>query len=81
MQLVIPQIPKEETKRYATTQWTYNGIAVTLDDPAIQFATDWANLLLSQAIPQFLQVLQSIPPPAQEVPTSEEKPKTLIVEG
>lgn len=51
MQISIPQVPKEETERFAKV-WTYNGIAVNLDSTTIQFATDWANMLLRSIFTQ-----------------------------
>ena len=47
IQMMIPSVPVTETEKFSK-EWTYNGIAITLDKPALQFATDWANVLLRQ---------------------------------
>lgn len=45
-QSATPVVPKEEAQRFAQT-WAKNGIIVNLDDVTIQFATDFANVVLS----------------------------------
>jgi hypothetical protein len=76
----IPQVEKTETQKFGK-QWLYNGLAVTLDDTTIQFATEWANLLLSgfarQLAVAFQQAQGEQPQPAKEEP----KPNGLIIEG
>lgn len=47
----------QETKNFAK-QWNFNGVAIPLDDVACQFATDFANVCLSNAWPVFIQYCQ-----------------------
>jgi hypothetical protein len=57
MQVAFPQISKEETQKFAKV-WTYNGIVVSLDDTALQFATDFSNVLLRQVFSGMAQAAQ-----------------------
>jgi hypothetical protein len=41
----IPTVQIEETKDFST-QWTYKGLSVPLTEVHIQFATDFANIML-----------------------------------
>jgi hypothetical protein len=58
MQVGYPQVAKTETEKFSK-EWTYNGIAVSLDNTSIQFATDWANLLLRNIFTQMAQQAQA----------------------
>lgn len=77
-QALVPQVAVEETKRFAS-QWTYKGLAVPMDDVHVQFATDFANVVLLN----FIQVCQQQVAAQQAAQTPETpKPETsLIVEG
>jgi hypothetical protein len=45
----IPKITKDQTANFAKV-WNNNGIAILLDATAIQFATDWCNIVLASFI-------------------------------
>ena len=45
----IPKIEKKETASFAKV-WNKGGVAIILDDTAISFATDWANIVLRSFI-------------------------------
>ena len=78
----IPQVAKSETERYSKL-WTYRGLAVTLDDTTLTFATDFTNVILKQLVTQMAQAQiaaqQNIPQQA----TSEVAPleSNLIIEA
>jgi hypothetical protein len=79
----IPQVEKTETQKFGK-QWLYNGLAVTLDDTTIQFATEWANLLLSGFARQVALAFQQAQAQAEaQTPVVKEEPKSngLIIEG
>lgn len=82
--LIIPQLPKTEAQKYSKV-WTYNGVAITLDDTSIQFATDFANLAVKGFIESFVKVapVQPSAPSGPESPTQSPtpEPKKLVVEG
>lgn len=78
-QVLIPQISKEEARKFSQV-WTYNGIAVNLDDTSIQFATDLVNQILRQFVLSLAQAQSQIPTEATKEVESL-KPQTLIVEG
>jgi hypothetical protein len=52
--VLVPQISKEETKRFAE-QWRYNSLCVPMDDAALQFASDWANTVLRSVVPLIMK--------------------------
>lgn len=43
------QIAKEETQRFSS-QWKFNGLVIPMQDAHIQFATDFANIVLRDFI-------------------------------
>lgn len=50
---MMPQMRVEvkDTKGFAQ-QWNYKGVALVLDDYVLQFATDWANIVLKSFVQQ-----------------------------
>lgn len=44
-----PQISKAQTSAFAKA-WDRSGIKLLLDDSSIQFATDWANIVLKSYV-------------------------------
>lgn len=67
----VPTVPIADTQGFAKV-WTYKGIAVPLQEQHVQFANDYANLVLRAYITQ--ATLQALA--AQEAA----KPK-IIMEG
>lgn len=45
MGIVVPQVSLAEAKKFSQV-WNSNGVAVIIDEPALQFATDFANVVL-----------------------------------
>ena len=50
-QVMIPQVTKIDTEGFSK-QWTHNGLAIVLNDVHIQFATDFANIVLRNFVLQ-----------------------------
>jgi hypothetical protein len=65
VQIQIPRISKSETAKYAGI-WTYNGVAVTLDDASLVFATDFCNIILKQFTMMMAQASMQAQNPAPE---------------
>lgn len=80
---LIPQITKEETQKFAAA-WRNNGLFVSISDLYIQFATDYANVVLRSFVEQCqAQVAAAIKAQqtAQGVPTENVDGPKLIVES
>lgn len=45
------KVNKEETQKFSQV-WNYNGVYTPVTDVQIQFATDWANIVLRNFIQQ-----------------------------
>ena len=48
---ILPQVVKEEAAKFAQV-WRHNGLFIAIDDAHIQFATDFANVVLRNFIQQ-----------------------------
>lgn len=48
---MIPQVTKNDAEGFSK-QWTHNGLAIVLNDVHIQFATDFANIVLRNFVLQ-----------------------------
>lgn len=46
---LVPSITKEQTAAFAKV-WDSGGIKIILDNTSIQFATDWANIVLKSFV-------------------------------
>lgn len=51
MQSSLITVMPEETRKFSQV-WTYKGLAVPLNEQHLQFATDWANIVLNSFIGQ-----------------------------
>jgi hypothetical protein len=70
----IPQVGNNVTQEFSKI-WTLNGVAITLDNTSIQFATDFANEILKQF------VLTMARKSAQNIPSQATKEVSSLVEG
>lgn len=84
MPINYPIIKKEQTAAFAKA-WDRSGIKMILDDTSVQFATDWANIVLKSYVDDALakaakkqQVNQPPQPPAQPAPEPP-TPKSSII--
>ena len=68
------KIELSEAKKFAAI-WTANGVAVPLSDTAIQFATDFSNVVLSN----FIQMCQQRA--AEDAKNTKTISKQIIMEG
>jgi hypothetical protein len=57
----IPKIDRKQVEGFAKV-WTYKGVALCLNDAHIQFAADFANVMLQSFVQQVAQ--QKPKPPA-----------------
>jgi hypothetical protein len=81
LNIPIPQVQNSETIKFSK-EWTYNGVAVTLDNTTIQFATDFSNVLLKQFAIFLGQILTPIPAQAKrEIAPLEPEKSSIIIEG
>ena len=61
----IPQIDRKQVEGFAKV-WTYKGVALCLNDAHIQFASDFANVMLRSFVQQVAQA-QKPPAPAPTI--------------
>lgn len=55
-QIVFPQVPKTEAANFAKVWKNPAGLTMILDDTTLQFATDFANIVLRSFIVQQMQI-------------------------
>jgi len=67
--VAIPKINKEQTKAFSKV-WDSGGIKIILDDTAIKFATDWANIVLRSFIEDQVKKAQAMQKAMQEKNTT-----------
>lgn len=77
--MIVPAVNKEEAKKFSNV-WNYNGIAVPLDNVALTFATDFANVVLKSFFVQAEAKLAAVVETKVKERLDEEKNK-LILEG
>lgn len=65
----IPQVSKADVTKFSKV-WTHKGIAIFLDDVHIQFATDFANIMLKNLFAQMAVQARE-----------DAKPKVILAEG
>jgi hypothetical protein len=58
----IPKVDKSQVEGFAKV-WNYRGIAIVMDDAHIQFAVDFANVMLRS----FVQQVAAAQKPAPQV--------------
>jgi hypothetical protein len=79
--MAYPQITKAQTSAFAKA-WDRGGIKLLLDDSSVQFATDWANIVLKSYVDEAAkagkkqQVNQPQQPPTPPAPPT---PKSSII--
>ena len=77
--MMVPTLPRDEAERFSRV-WTFNGVAVTMDNASLQFATDFANTAIRSFVQAFMKL--SIQKPIDGTTEKpKDAPKTLIVEG
>lgn len=65
----IPQVSNKDVKQFSRV-WTHKGLAIFLDDVHIQFATDFANVMLKNLFAQMAAQARE-----------DAKPKVILAEG
>ena len=50
----IPKVDRKQVEGFAKV-WTYRGVALLLNDAHIQFAADFANVMLNSIVQQVTQ--------------------------
>lgn len=66
----IPQIAQLSHAKGFAKQWTHKGVAIFMDDTHLQFATDFANIMLASFIDD-----------ARRKAAEAAKPKVVLAEG
>lgn len=61
----MPGITREQTLAFSKA-WDSGGIKILLDGAAIQFATDWANIVLKSFIDQQMKAAMALKKIAEE---------------
>ena len=61
----IPQIDRKQVEGFAKI-WTYRGVALLLNDAHIQFAADFANVMLRSFVQQVAAQQKPAPPQVTE---------------
>jgi hypothetical protein len=56
--MIVPQVTTDQTCDFAE-KWRMGGVYVQLPPAAIQFATDWANIVMASWIEQQVKKLQA----------------------
>jgi hypothetical protein len=86
---LIPRVTEEQTKAFSKC-WDSGGIKIILDNTAIAFACDWANIALSSFVAQIAQDMAKKieakkaagPPPAKmqgDITVAPEPKKSSII--
>lgn len=57
MQVAIPQVERGEALKFAQV-WKHNGISIILSDAHIDFATDFANVVLRSLVQAQIQMME-----------------------
>jgi hypothetical protein len=73
------QVNVDQTMDFAE-RWRMNGIFVSLPPAAIQFATDWANIVLTSFIEEQVKRIQAKKLAAQQLAEAQAAP-TIILTG
>ena len=78
----IPSVTKASTASFAKV-WNKGGVAIILDDTAIQFATDWANIALRSFVEQQMQIaaakMKAAQAQAEQAVSGQQPPPTNAV--
>lgn len=74
--MIYPSVTKEGTQGFSKV-WNKGGIAILLDDTAITFATDYANVVLRSFVDDQVKKYQE----AQSKLKEEQAKSSLIVEA
>lgn len=69
----MPGVTLDATRAFSKA-WDSGGIKILLDETALRFATDWANIVLKSFIEQQMKMAQAmkaaeVPPPTNAVAT------------
>lgn len=76
-QILIPQVSKNDAVGFSK-QWTRNGLAIALDDVSIDFALDFANIVLRNFV---LQIAANANAAAQQAKAPEAPQNAAAVHG
>jgi hypothetical protein len=61
----IPKVDKSQVEGFAKV-WTYRGVALVMNDAHIQFAADFANVMLRSFVQQVAAAQKPQPPQVTE---------------
>jgi hypothetical protein len=59
--MMIPKVDRKQVEGFAKV-WTYKGVALILNDAHIQFAADFANVMLQSFVQQVAAAQKPKPP-------------------
>jgi hypothetical protein len=79
MKMLVPSVNKDEAKKFSNV-WNYNGVAVPLDNVALTFATDFANVVLKSFFVQAEANMAKVIEAQVQLRLAAEKEK-LVLEG
>ena len=71
--MIVPQVTTDQTCNFAEV-WKYNGIFVQQSPANIQFATDWANIVMASFIEKQVATVMAKRAAAEE----SAKPKIIL---
>ena len=74
------QVTIDQTCDFAE-KWRMNGIFVSLPPAAIQFATDWANIVLTSFVEEQIKRIQAKKEAAAKAAAEQQATPTIILTG